>query len=40
MENGQIQKLYDRLGEIETVLLQVKAELREILDAEPGTPDV
>ena len=40
MENGQIQKLYDRLGEIETVLLQVKAELREILDAEPGTTDV
>lgn len=40
MENGQIQKLYDRLGEIETVLLQVKVELREILDAEPGTPDV
>ena len=35
-----MQKLYDRLGEIETVLLQVKAELREILDAEPGTPDV
>lgn len=38
MESGQIQKLYDRLSEIETLLAQAKAELRELLESETETP--
>ncbi len=39
MEKGQIQKIYDRLGEIETLLAQTKADLRDLLDAVTTEPE-